>query len=725
MKTSSSVNSLEFKDTIPFIKKGIDLDQVWFSGGRTAGTILRHGGIGEILYYGKQSLGHAFFFKSTNPTSAWEKLFRLCVIIGGVSYYPEFNNTSFYPFGYASECTLAGVHFRHELLMLNDAVVQRVKVLANPAKKKLSLKLMFHPMNRVENEFRTWKPWKVTKDGISTVAIDELSQEEVKRQIASKLADVREHFPVSDTPYGETHMGFVSELRLAGSLTKNGFKYYITSSDFTREAAISLVFAPGAAAFRKRCAELKKSVHRESEEQFSIWQKRQAAAPAIRIPSDPVVESCLANIPRVIDAVEVKDIPGGFRAGMQNYWVWLDLMLDAVSFLYANDAESLRDMILLFNGHADPKLGIPCLLTSRMTPLLGTPFNNQGPFITAVYNYYCYTGDEATLRKCYPVLRFLIEKCLEREVKGTGLIEGAGGPDMPAEQNGHDIASCNNSYFYQSLMVMRFLSHEMERMTGDQKHGQFGRMCAEVAGRTCKNFIRYFFDKKKGYFLDSLSSRDFSPRRHYPAFAIQWVTPFAADLIAGNEKRIADFLAKNFSRPQGIGPMFPSWDPCCPGDGNQWLAYYPSWTETFYRSTMKLAGRTAELGKLFDAITWFWSRYTLPEGFTYDAENEGFTPDNPGGKQVFGGQAFYGNFFRTIVGLVVDERGVVISPSGVQKEIAITNLVVRGKKIDLKITGKGRRTEIRINGQAQEGATVIIPFSKLKARNEIVIRRRK
>lgn len=720
--SSTPSNRLEFRDNLPFLKNGIDLDQAWFSGGRLATTILRHGGIGQVLYYGKQSLGHAHFFKSANPTSAWEKLFRICVVIGGVSYYPEFNNTTFYPFGYTSECTLAGVHFRHELVALNDALVQRVKILSNPDKKKLSMRLIFHSMSRVENQFRTWKPWKATRDGLVTVATDELSKEEVKRQIDSKLTDVRQHFPVSDTPYGETHLGFIADVRLTSSVAKHSFKYYLASGAFTKEAAIALVFAPGAAAFRKRCAVLKKSVHRECDAEFATFRQRQKDAPAIRIAGEPAVESCLAHIPRVIDAVEVKDIPGGFRAGMQGYWVWLDLMLDAVSFLYANDAESLRDMILLFNGHVDPKLGMPCLLTTRMTPLLGTPFNNQCPFITTVYNYYCYTGDEKTLRACYPVMRFLIEKCAEREVRGTGLIEGAGGPDFPAEQTGQDIAAQNNSYFYQALMTMRFMSREMARITGDRKHAQFGDFCETFAAKTRQNFVRYFFDKKVGYFLDSLSSRDFKPRRHYPAFVIQWTTPFAADLIAGNEKRIADFLVKNFQRPQGIGPMFPQWDKQQPGDGNQWLAYYPSWTESFYRATLKRAGRGRDLRKLFDVISWFWQRYTIPEGFTYDAENEGFTPDNPGGKQPFGAQGWYGNFFRSIVGFEVDERGVVISPAPLYDEIAITNLVVRGRKIDLSVTGQGKGTEVVFNGEKLGAGPVVIPFADLKTRNKIVIR---
>ena len=49
---------------------------------------------------------------------------------------------------------------------------------------------------------------------------------------------------------------------------------------------------------------------------------------------------------------------------------------------------------------------------------------------------------------------------------------------------------------------------------------------------------------------------------------------------------------------------------------------------------------------------------------------------------------------------------------------------MRGKKIDLNISGKGKTTEILVNGKKREGAEVVIPFRKLKAHNKIVIRRK-
>ena len=717
-------NSLVFKKNVPLIKEGLTLDQVWFSGGRTGASILRHGGIGQIVYFGQQSLKGGNMFKSGNPVSAWTKLFRLCVVVDGNSYYPEFNNTRFYPFGYRSECTLADVHFQHELIVLNDAVVQRVKILSNPQGKKLSFKLVFHGFNRVESAHRTWTLWAVDEKNacISAIATDAISEEECQREIANKAKEVRNHFPISDTPYGETHIAIASNLDLSMLSVRNGWKYYVTSEPFESEAAIFLVFSPAAETLTHRVVELKTGFIQECDKEFEKWNQRLATSPRVKIPSSPVVESCLANIPSIVDSMEVKDVPGAYRAGNQ-YWVWLDLMLDLSGMLYANDAESVRDMLLFFNRHWDQERGVPCSFTTRFIPYHAVAFNQQCVFVTALYNYYCYTGDLATMRECYPVARLIIERLFETEVRGSGLTEGVGFPDEPVEQDGHDITSSNNSYYYQAVLGMRYLSQELESVEPGKGHAQFASTC-EASGKRCREgFRKYFFDEEKGYFIDSISSVDFSKRLHYPNFAIQWQTSFAADLVADVAGRVADFMAKNFTRHNGIGGMLPTWDSGYPGDGNQLLAYYPSWTESFFRNVMKLAGRTHELSKWFDDVAWFWERYTVPEGFTYDAENEGFTPDNPGGKQAFGALGWYTVFFRAIVGFEVDERGVIISPSSVQREISVKNIVVRGRKIDIAISGTGDRTEVTFNGEEMVGPVIVIPFSALKSRNRIVMRR--
>jgi hypothetical protein len=245
---------------------------------------------------------------------------------------------------------------------------------------------------------------------------------------------------------------------------------------------------------------------------------------------------------------------------------------------------------------------------------------------------------------------------------------------------------------------------------------------AAKARTLCESFLLHFYDPAKGYFVDSVSSRDFTRRPHYPVFAILWVSHFAADLLGEHAAEIAAFQAANFTRPHGIGGMIPTWDPGYPADGNQLIAYYPSWSEGFYRNTMRLAGRAEGLEKWFDDVAWFWNRNTLPEGFTYDAENEGFTLDNPGSKQAFGGQAWYAVFFSAILGLAIDERGLILSPTPVRRKITVKNLRVRGCRLDVTLGGQEAGDEtVLINGRRLDGDVVRIAFGELKPENTVVI----
>lgn len=718
-----SGNELAFHKDIPFVKTGLFLDQIWFSGGRTGATILRHGGIGEILYYGSQSLRQSRFFFSSSPQSSYQKVFRLSVEIDGVAYYPEFNNTRIFPFGYTSEWSLDGVEFIHELCLLNDAVVQRVKVLANPENKKLSLKWIFHSGITSQSPNRKWTPWEADgKIGVLySVATDAFSEEECRRQVEEKSEDVRAHFQTSDVPWAETHIGLASNLEITSTVSSNGSKHYLKTTPFEDEAAVFVTFSPEREDLLGRVLELKGNIFDECAQLFASFRKRLADSPQIKIPSSPCVQSCLANIPAVIDSLEVKDIPGGYRAAMYGYWIWLDLFSEASPFVFANDASSLRDMLLLHKSFVDPKLGLPLLMTTRLQPYLGTPFHTQCMYILALYHYYCATGDRETLRACYPFCEWLICKSMDCEVGGSGLIEGAGMPDVPADQDGKDICSSGNSVFYQALRSMEVLAGEMN---ADGSHPEYLTSAAEyrdTATRCRVGFLHHFYDDEMGYFIDSVSSRDFSKRCHYPLFAILWITKFAEDLLGDHAVRIADFLAKNFTRPHGIGGMVPTWDSAYPGDGNQLLAYYPSWSESFYRSTMKIAGREKELNKWFDDVAWFWQQNTIPEGFTYDAENEGFTTDNPGGKQGFGGQAWYAVFFRCIVGIDVDVNGLVLKPAPVPRTISVKNFVVRGKRVDITLTGRAGVDGVVFNGKQIDGSPVTIPFGDLKKKNTIVV----
>ena len=83
-------------------------------------SVAKHGGITGIRHYGEQPHPKSLLFEG-DPISGFNKLFRLQVIIEDRVYFPEFNQTRHFPFGYQSECTLA-VSYTHLTLPTNREV---------------------------------------------------------------------------------------------------------------------------------------------------------------------------------------------------------------------------------------------------------------------------------------------------------------------------------------------------------------------------------------------------------------------------------------------------------------------------------------------------------------------------------------------------------------------------------------------------------------------------
>lgn len=725
------MSSLTYDKAIPYFKKGFHLDQTWFSGGRIGVSMARHGGISKVVYFGRQAMPNRTFFESKFPQSSWEKLLRLCVLIDGHPYYPEFNQTRLYPFGYTSECLIQKVHFQHELLLLNDTIVHRVKVLSNPLKRSLSLKLIFHGFTRTTPGCRKWTPWVEESGTIITSATETYSPEECKQQVITRKKNPSQAvtFENPDVPKAETHLGIASNTALSIEEIKpsdfdkksDGWKYYLRSRDFTKQGALFVCFNPEKNALLRRIKHLQKQVFTECDTRLREYDTRLQNSPEIQL-RNPSVQSCLVNIPPVLDSLKIADIPGGLRAGATDYWMWSwDSLVHSSVYIYSDDIPFLKDLLLLVNKYTDfERLGIPHLVTTRLQPLLAMAFPPQCIYILALYNYYYATHDKQVLKKCYPLATWLIERCLSKEVGNTGLIEGvAYYPDFPEYlgQHGQDISVINNSIFYQGVMALRCLTQEMLHLSPSPEQAQFIQKLESIGNRCRASFIKYFFDQEKGYFVDSVDSRTFVKRPHYPAHAILWISHFAADLLGEHADRIASFMIKNFSQKHGPA-MYPEWDSCFMKDGNQLGAYYAV-TEPFFRNVLKQTGRTRELNKWFDNLAWFWARNTLPEGFTYDAVNEGFTPDNPGGKQAFCAKSWYDIFFRTIVGLELDERGLVVTPSPGIHSVCVRNVRIGGKRLDIK-TVRGAKPSIKLNGRLV-GVPGIIPLTQLKAVNQLTI----
>ncbi len=711
---------MKYKQNIPFIRHGLEVSQISFTGGRTVASLANHGGLTQIDYYGRQALGDVRFYKS-DPISAWSMLFRPCVAIDGDVFYLEFNDTQVYPFGYSSRCKLAGVTLSHGMWLLNDAIVYTLDISEKPRGAKVTLKLIQTDIStRIDRPSRSWLGFEMdTRSGAAIASAtstypDAPPPEKPKDGLAKKMNNL-----CTPDISSVTWLGVVSSSELSLRITPHAFrKYYFDSPCVSKSSAMALVFGHGAKEeFLHRLEVLRSDARREAKRLVKRYMSALSGT-SISIKGREAAQSLLNNVPMIIDAMKVKDIPGAMRAGDSGYWVW---GWDSMNYLeglgLAGDTHFLEDILDLYRRTAHSEYGITHQLRLDLESILTMEFAAQCIYIIVLYQAYALTGKKELIEEYLPFARTLVARAGKCEVGDSGLMRGTSlYPDWPAdlEQDGDDISVFDNSIYYQALRALSELLVEVG-------HHDEASELSQLAERTLKGFRR-FYDEEQGYFVDSLSAKDFSMRRHYPLYAILWITPFARDLVRGLEKPVSKFMKRNFPARHGLR-MFPKWDSRFMYDGCQLGMYMPV-IEQFHREMMKWGRDSKEIAAMFDNMEWNWNQIRVPEALTCECANHGVTADNPGRKQAFAAKAWLNMFYQVAVGLNISTRGLSFSPSD-SEEISIKNLHVRGATLDIELRGRGWKIDtVLLNGMPIAQPSMI-PFSHLRKRNRVVIQRKK
>jgi hypothetical protein len=701
---------MEYHNQVPFIESGLEVSRISFSGGRTAASIANHGGLTHLDYYGAQHIGDARLFTG-NDLSAWNLLFRSCVRIDGRLYYLEFNNTSISPFGYESECELADVRLRHAMFLLNDALIYTIEVLANPENRACVMEVVHAHHTLAAKPTRQWEGFELETESevASACIVDDVEE--------TSLGDkgTLTQWGLNPGPtHAETRMAVVASSKFSMSKTERFLKYHFATEPVLERAAVCLVFGhESQTAFQERARQLRQSVFDEVAELRQAHAQRMKSQPRIAT-GNAVVESALSTIIPVVDSLKVKDIPGAIRAADSGYWVWgWDSMVHADAHGLANDTDSLTQMLDFYRKTANPEHGIFHSLTTEGKTGAVMAFPAQCLYAVMLYHAWVFCGNRQILAEYFPFALEIVNRAGANEANDSGLISGVAlYPDFPEdlEQNGKDISVFNNGIYYQALRCLTELAAELGE--NDTRGNLKGR-----ADRLRDKFGR-FFDAEKGYFVDSLSSVDFSQRKHYPNYAILWVTPYADDLVAPWRDRVAAFMKDHLAARRGVR-MLPRWDSRFMYDGNQLGMTMPV-VENAYRELRRSVHDDESAAQLLENIAWFWKQLCMPEAITCEFENHGITPDNPGRKQAFAGKAWLSMFYHVIAGINFDAKGLTICRgSGI--ELCIEGLTVRDKSLDISIKGQGPQlTAVALNGESVP-APFHISFAALQQHNSIEI----
>ena len=708
-------NTLNFDGITPLAIHGLGgLVRDQFANGRIFATVGAHGGLLGVSFWGKQHLGAMNFFRG-DAESAWVKLFRVCVSIGGKRYYLMLNNTRLYPFGYASRCEIDGVEFTHELLLLPDALVQRARVTRNPGGLPIQFEMVHQEAcTAVEIKNRTWGEFAFQPEtNALTVSCRDENPGVFHGDDEGGLAQKGLMREVHDALDTSTWIGIGCDLPLN---VRRGYtrrsKYYLASNPLQgAEVAYFTAFATDQELLNARIDQLSKSVHRECDQLLGRYEERLLMRPRIDV-RNPVLNSAFGQYPEVIESMKVSDRPGATRATVSGYWVWgWDCMTPIMSCALANEAGYTAEVLRFFHETLDPEFGIPLQFTTAFQMRLKQPFPSQCQYMASLYHYVATTGDLSVAKEVWATCLFILDCCRRDEVGETGLVSGnALWPDFPEAmgEDGNDVSSLNNSFLYQGLRSMEFLA----RALGDF---ELADDCRDWARRLRASFIRYLYDEEQGYFISSCSSETLKPRKHYCCQAIFWITPFARELVSHAPGRISDFMDKHLRSDKCLLSL-PHWDTAWMADSNQLGSSYPT-ADYFYLNVHKIVGDDSGLNAWLGDVEWFWRQHTAPEAFTPEAENEAeLGPDSPGGKQLQAVTCWYACLYMGLAGMDFDHEGLTLTPWG-DRSISIHGLKLHETSVDLEIRGRGTHVgSLTLNGSPLPAGSRKIAWSEMKGK---------
>ena len=664
---------------LPYKKEGFGVRRNFYQSGRLSVKYADIAGIFELNYVGKQPFTSQKMYASAAENCTWMHQFTPYVLIDGMPYRLTFENTVHYPFGYRSECTVAGVKVRHEFVLDRNALFRRITVLENPQGKSVTARLSF-----MHAGLANGMKWHLSaaKDALVT---------EWKGEGLTIPLEVGASVPVR-FPQNERKL---QEPATPVNVAKTQYRFDMV----TQKPTESLVFWW---VFDKAANEDLSSAR--VDRVFADFASHHAAD-ARFVTGDKFVDGWLGFTLPMSAGHEV-DGQGGFRAS-PTYWVWgWDAMVHAGALAMCGRAAEIKRMLAFHRDTAGEK-GILHSYTTDFKPGMPLAPTVQLFWVILLDEYVNITGDEAFKAECLPFARKLIERAKAFVRPGELLSRGIGYyPDFPGTLNQHpeDYALIDAAIYWQGLKAWVNLSGE-------------GAADVEAVGR---EIVAKFWDAKKGLWADSWDAADEKCRAYYPIYSLFAVSTQARGLTPAEPKAFADAMTREFLLGERLSMVGWGTEGYL-SDGNQYGSYYPV-TDRTYWNAQNAAGCTQALG-LFRKIVASHARVlTYPEGQSADAIN--VTPadysDELGNKQFFAEKGWLADAFDLWLGLQIEPNGLRFNPMNDGKPFAVRGLTLRGTTLDIQMSGTGSKAECYLNNK-KVAADGFIPWSELEKGNNVLV----
>ena len=743
-------DSITFKDGLPVSASGFGVRRNFYQSGRISAKVADIAGVFELNYVGRQHFKNQCFY-SSNEQCTFQRCMVVQVLIDGRPYRLAFENTTHYPFGYRSECTLEDVRLQHELVLDRNALFRRVTVLANPSGKNVRCRLVH--VNAGMGQGAKWRiaarpegsPHLVAEarfEGGATVTMEIGSANPVTFPDNS-LVDPRA-FPgnpehVQDFRFDMEERRCAALPRSAANDTNLKCSQALNATNDTHgNGTLDLSFVDNCEhlSFVNNGTSLFWWVFDPSpdEDLSSARVDRVFADIAARRTADARFETGdayadghLGFVPAMAAAYEVDGI-GAFRAS-PTYWVWgWDALVHSGTLALCGRAAEMRRMLAFFRDNAGPGGAIEHAYSTDFSfqeENISMPGEtcfypvNASFWLILLDEYVNATGDTAFQAECMDFARSLVERN-RREVAPFLLPRGQGWiPDnrYPLGQEKDDFCLSNCSVYWQGLCAWRDLSGE--------------DVGVEAAAR---DIVAKFWDAEAGYWCDSWDAKAARPRPFRPLHGFYHVSRFAREVFAcaaaggagGAAPRpapIAAYMERHFLLGDRLA-MYDREDLAIRrADGNQFGAYYPVQDRTFWNA-MNLAGRTDSLA-LFRRIVGSHGRVlTYPEGQTVDVLNADPADysDELGNKQFFAAKGWLADALDLWLGIGVSKEGVFFHPMNDGTPFVLRGLHFRHATLDIEMSGAGTAESARFALNGEPLAAGFIPFDALRGgRNTLAV----
>lgn len=667
-------------DGLPYAKAGFGVRRNFYQSGRLSAKCADIAGIFEVNYVGRQPNTYQRMFSSAAENCTWMHQFTPFVHIDGVPYRLTFGRTVHYPFGYRSECTLAGVRLRHELVLDRNALFRRITVLDNPDGKSVTARL-----SCMNAGLAAGTAWRMDAGRGALVAEWKGKGFAIPMEVG---ASVPVRFPLNER--------VLQAPASPSDVRKTRFRFDLV----TQEPAETTLFWW---AFDKAADEDLSSAR--VDRVFADFAARHAKDARFET-GDAFADGWLGFTLPMCAAHEV-DATGGFRAS-PTYWVWgWDAMVHAGTLALGGRAEEVKRM-LAFHRDTAGERGILHAYSTDFSE--GSPLapGVQLFWVILLDEYVNVTGDEAFKAECLPFARRLVERAKATVRPGELLPRGIGYyPDFPGtvDQHPEDVALIDAAVYWQGLKAWADLSGE-------------GAADAEAVGR---EIVAKLWDAKKGLWSDSWDAANGTCRDYYPLYGLFCVSTLARGLTPAAPGAFADAMTREFLLGDRLA-MFGWGSRGYLTDGNQYGSYYPV-TDRTYWTAQNAAGRTDALARFRRIVGAHARVLTYPEGQSADAVNldPADGSDELGNKQFFAEKGWLSDALGLWLGLQVEAKGLRLSPMNDGKPFAVRGLTVRGATLDVEMTGAGSKAAFELNGSPL--AESFVPWSALRpGRNTLVIR---